>query len=403
MLDTGTLQLHTPEVFEPALSNARYIGLYGGRGSGKSHFFADKLIERCLMAETRWMCVRETQVSLKLSVKQLLLDKIQRNGVGKYFKERTSHIVAPYGGEIIFTGMKNHNAESIKSFEGYNGAWVEEGQTFSQRSLDLLRPTIREEGSEIWVSWNPNKPTDPVDDFFRNRAPKNSIVVKANYYDNPFFPEVLREDMEYDKRRDFERYKHVWLGGYNTRSDARVFKNWRVGDIEEFTRYGHNQGIVYYLGADWGFSVDPSVLVAVYIIGRTLYIVAEAYKIGCEIDHITKLFTDAVSFAKDYMCTADSARPETISYLRRIDSWGKMRPAKKGPNSIQEGIEFLRKYDIVVHPDCIHTIDELSNFAYKQDKLTSAVLPELMDKKNHVIDALRYAVEPLRRGKIGLW
>lgn len=401
MLDTGTLQLHTPEVFEPALENARYIGLYGGRGSGKSHFFADKLIERCLMAETRWMCVRETQVSLKLSVKQLLLDKIQRNGVGKYFKERTSHIVAPYGGEIIFTGMKNHNAESIKSFEGYNGAWVEEGQTFSQRSLDLLRPTIREEGSEIWVSWNPNKPTDPVDDFFRNRAPKNSIVVKANYYDNPFFPEVLREDMEYDKRRDFERYKHVWLGGYNTRSDARVFKNWRVGDIEEFAR--PHTGIVYYLGADWGFSVDPSVLVAVYITGRTLYIVAEAYKIGCEIDHITKLFTDAVPFAKDYMCIADSARPETISYLRRVDKWGKMRPAKKGPNSIQEGIEFLRKYDIVVHPDCIHTIDELSNFAYKQDKLTSAVLPELMDKKNHVIDALRYAVEPLRRGKIGLW
>jgi phage terminase large subunit len=396
---SGTLQLETPEVFVPALDPARYVGLYGGRGSGKSYFMADKLIERAIMRPTRWMCVRETQVSLKQSVKQLLMQEIDRLNVGRYFKERTSHIETP-GGEFVFTGMKNHNSESIKSYQGFHGAWIEEAQTFSQRSLELIRPTIREDDSEIWMTWNPNLPTDPVDVFMRQQRPKNSILVKANFYDNPFFPEVLREDLEYDKRRDYERYKHVWLGGYNTRSDARVFKNWRVGDIEDFRP---NTRTYFYLGADWGYSIDPSVLISCYVEGRTLFIVAEAYKVGCEIDYIEKLFIDAIPYAKQYMCTADSARPETISYLRRNHGFSRMRAAKKGPNSIQEGIEFLRKYDIVVHPDCVHTIDELSNYSYDQDKLTQAVLPKLLDKKNHVIDALRYAVEPLRRGRIGMF
>jgi hypothetical protein len=157
--------------------------------------------------------------------------------------------------------MQDHTASSIKSLEGFDVAWIEEAQSLSQRSLDLLRPTIREEGSEIWASWNPDKDTDPIDVLLRKDNPPDAIVIESSYLDNPFFPDVLRREMEWDKRRDYEKYEHVWLGGYQQHSEARVFKNWT---IEEFERPA---GTIHRLGADWGFSIDPSVLVRCSIDG----------------------------------------------------------------------------------------------------------------------------------------
>jgi len=185
------LVIETPRVFEPLLEPARYKGAYGGRGSGKSHFFGESVIERSAMEKTDVVCVREKQKSLQQSVKKLLESKIQTMNAGYYFDVQDALIKSIHGGQIIFEGMANHTAESIKSLEGYDVAWVEEAQTLSQKSLDMLRPTIRKPKSELWFSWNSRFKTDPVDALLRGPdAPPNSVVVQANYSDNPWFGET---------------------------------------------------------------------------------------------------------------------------------------------------------------------------------------------------------------------
>ena len=384
-----SIERPVPAALVPLLKPSRYKGIYGGRGGAKSHFFADQLIDDCVyIPGLRGVCVREYQVSLEQSVKRLLEDKIRQHDLGRKFRVMDSCIRTPGDGIIIFQGMQSHTAESIKSLEGYHRAWVEEAQNLSQRSLELLRPTIREEGSELWFSWNPRHATDPVDQLLRYNPPPDAIVVKSNYHNNPFFPEVLRKEMEWDRARDPDKYEHVWLGGYERHSESRVFKNWKVEEFET------PSGVNFLFGGDWGFSVDPSVLVRCYVTGRTLYIDREAYKIGVEIDHLPQHF-DQVPECRDWTITADSARPETISYLQR-HGFPKLVAAVKGKDSVKEGVIFLQNFDIVVHPRCVHTIDELTMYSFKVDKLTGFVTPVLEDKKNHVIDSLRYAVERLR-------
>ena len=385
------LQIQTPRAFAPLLYPSRYKGAFGGRGSGKSHFFAELLIEQCLTKKTNAVCVREIQKSLNQSVKKLLELKIEALNVGHMFEVQESQIKAPYGGLIIFQGMQNHTADSIKSLEGYDIAWVEEAQSLSQRSLDLLRPTIRKEHSEIWFSWNPNLATDPVDAFLRQEAPKDSVVLEVSYRDNPWFPDVLKAEVLYDQNRDPDKFAHVWLGDYVRNSESRVFRNWKVEEFEA------PQGTVFRLGADWGYAADPSVLVRCYIDGRNLYVDYEAHMIGCEIDQLPDLF-DRVPDSRKWFITADSSRPETISYMQK-HGYPKINRSIKGANSVEEGIEFLKTFDIIVHPRCVHTIDELTMYSFKTDPLTNKVLPILEDKNNHVIDALRYACEAIRRAK----
>lgn len=385
-----TLEIATPRVYAPLLQPARYKGAHGGRGSGKSHFFAEALVEACIYDKTDAVCLREIQKSLKFSVKKLIESKISALNAGSYFEVQEGQIKARNGGVIIFQGMQDHTSDSIKSLEGFKIAWFEEAQSASQRSLDLLRPTLRSPGSELWFSWNPRFETDPIDVLLRGESPPpNSIVVEANYSDNPWLPPELLEEMEYDKRRDPDKYAHIWLGKYQQNSEARVFKNWTV---EEFERPA---GTIFRLGADWGFSVDPSVLIRCDIDGHRLYVDYEAYMVGCEIVNLPDLFMQ-VPEAEKWPITADSARPETISHMKK-NGFPQIRPAIKGAKSLEEGVEFLKSFDIVVHPRCKHLIDELTLYSYKEDPLTGAVLPILSDKDNHVIDALRYACEGARR------
>jgi phage terminase large subunit len=386
------LQLKTPEWALPLLEASRYKGAWGGRGSGKSHMFAEMMLEEHIMNQSQSsVCVREIQKSLNQSVKRLLEMKIQEMNAGAYFEVQDAVIKSKKAdGRIIFQGMQNHTADSIKSLEGYDRAWVEEAQSLSQTSLDLLRPTIRKPGSELWFTWNPRQASDPVDLLLRGPTPpKDANVIKVNYADNPWFPSVLKDEMEYDKRRDPDKYQHVWRGEYLQNSESRVFRNWRIEDFDA------PPDAIHRLGADWGFSVDPTTLVRCHIIGRTLYIDFEAYMVGCEIVNTPELFMQ-VPEAEKWPIVADSARPETISHMRR-NGFPKIMTAVKGPRSVEEGIEFLKNYTIVVHPRCMHTIDELTLYSYKTDPLTGKILPVLEDKKNHVIDALRYACEAVRR------
>jgi len=388
------LILDTPRWALPLLKPARYKGAWGGRGSGKSHQFGEMLIEAHILEPNESsVCVREVQKSLDQSVKRLLEGKIEKMNAGAYFEVQDTKIKSTKGsGIIIFQGMQNHTADSIKSLEGYKRAWVEEAQSLSQRSLDLLRPTIRMPGSELWFTWNPREATDPVDALLRGEnPPKDSCILEVNYMDNPWFPDVLREEMEYDKRRDPDKYAHVWLGKYVQNSEARVFRNWRIEEFDVPSTAEIRQG------ADWGFASDPSVLVQCYIEGRTLYVPYEAYMVGCEINNLPELFATIPNSHK-WWITADSARPETISYMRN-HGFPKIGPAIKGAKSLEEGVEWLKSFDIVVHPRCKHTIDELTLYSYEVDKLTDKVKPILADKDNHVIDALRYACEGVRRAQ----
>lgn len=390
-MSSTTLQIPTARVFAPLLGEARYKGAHGGRGSGKSHFFAGLSVEKCLLSSgVRIACVREVQKSLKNSVKLLIEDKIRAFGLVDQFQILDAEIRTPGGGVIIFQGMQNHTADSIKSLEGFDVAWVEEAQSLSQRSLDLLRPTIRKPGSELWFSWNPDQATDPVDVFLRGEhPPADAVVVEANYSDNPWLPDELRADLEDDRRRDPDKFAHVWGGGYQTASESRVFRNWRIADFDT------PRDAILRFGADWGFATDPSVLVRGYVDGRTLYIDQEAWQVGCEIDRLPALF-DQVQGSRQWIIRADSARPETVSYMRR-HGFPRITSARKGPGSIEDGIEFLRSFDIVVHPRCKHVADELARYCYKTDPQTGEILPVLEDKNNHTIDALRYALEELRR------
>ncbi len=388
-----TLTIKTPRVFLPLLQDGlRYLGAHGGRGSGKSHFFAEHAIERSLMGKFHLVCVREVQKTLDQSVKKLLEAKIEEFGVGHMFDCQQSRIIGPHGSLFIFQGMQDHTADSIKSLEGFDAAWIEEAQSLSQRSLDLLRPTIRKPGSQIWASWNPRQSTDPIDALLRQEEPPpGTSVIEVNWRDNPMFPDVLRVEMEYDRSRDVDKYQHVWEGKYLQRSDSKVFKNW---SIQEFDTPAD---AVHRFGADWGFSVDPTTLVRCHIVGRKLYIDYEAYRIGCEITDTPALFM-TVPDSEKYPITADSARPETISHMRK-NGFPKIMSAVKGAKSLEDGVAWLQSHDIIVHPRCTHTIDELTHYSYKVDPLTDKVLPVLSDKDNHVIDALRYACEGARRAQ----
>lgn len=234
----SVLQIKTAPVFAPLLAPARYKGAYGGRGSGKSHFFAEMLVEDSLrLPGLRSVCIREVQKTLAQSAKRLIEDKIVALGLSRHFGVQRELIETPGGGVIIFQGMQDHTAESIKSLEAFGRAWIEEAQTLSARSLTLLRPTIRAEGSEIWASWNPRRKSDAVDAFLRRDAPSDAIVVEANWRDNPWFPPVLEAERLHDKHRYPDRYDHIWEGGY-----VKVFEGAYFAEVLATARREHRIG-----------------------------------------------------------------------------------------------------------------------------------------------------------------
>lgn len=371
-------------------SAVRYRACFGGRGSAKSHSLCQALILKAYEKPLRVGCYREIQKSIRDSVKRLLDDKIRDSGLDNFFESTDTEIRGKNGSLFVFAGLRS-NPDAVKSTEGLDIGAVFEANKVSKRSWELLIPTVRKPGSEIWAEWNPESPEDPIDQMLRGEggAPPGSIVRRVNWDSNPFFPEVLKRELEWDKARDLDKYLHIWEGDYLKNGESRVFKNWTV---EEFDSPKEE---TYRFGADWGFSVDPSVLVRCFVKGRRLFVDYEAYMVGCEVDKLPDLF-DTVPDSRKWFITADSARPETISYMQR-HGFPRIQAAIKGPRSLEEGVEFLKGYDIVVHPRCKHVIDELTTYSYETDDLTGQVLPKLKDKDNHTIDALRYACEAIRR------
>jgi phage terminase large subunit len=273
--------------------------------------------------------------------------------------------------------------------EGIDICWVEEAERVSEDSWRTLIPTIRKPNSEIWVTFNPEQETDPTYQRFVKNPPPEAVVRKINWEDNPWFPIELRKQMEYDYRVDPDSAAHIWGGECKKISDAQVLKGkWVIEPFESQTDW---QGP--YFGADWGFSQDPTTLVKVWIHQRKLYIEHEAYGVGVEITETPSLF-DSIPESRKHTIRADSARPETISYMRRQGF--NIIAAKKGPGSVEDGIQHLRGYEkIIIHPRCKYASQEARMYSYKVDKLTGDILPVLIDANNHIIDAIRYSLEPI--------
>jgi len=391
-----TLQIKTPRWCLPLLKPKRYKGARGGRGSGKSHFFAELLVEEHVAdVDLQSVCIREIQKSLKFSAKKLIDDKIQEMGVSHLF-ESTLTEVRRIGGKglIIFQGMQDHTADSIKSLEGFNKAWVEEAQSISKRSMELLLPTIRAPDSEIWLSWNPDQEDDPVEELFKTES-EDSVVVHVNYLDNPFLPETLAKEAERHRRINPLTFDHVWLGGFNIKSEAQIFKGkWRIDDFEVDWTYGEPLH-----GLDFGFANDPTACTRSYIKDNTLFIRYEAGRVGLELDDTADYLKARIPDIENYVIRADNARPESISFLRR-KGLPRVISCEKGKGSVEDGVEFIKSFDeVVIHPDCMETSKEFRLYSYKIDKRTGDITPSIEDDNNHYIDGLRYALEPIMKSK----
>lgn len=377
------VKMQIPEVFEPLFKRPKRKNiLYGGRGSAKSHTVARYVITRAMEKPIRILCTRELQKSIAESVHQLLCKCIEELEVSEYFEIQRDKIFCKNGSEFIFAGVRQ-NTNEIKSMEDITICWVEEAQAMTQQSLDVLIPTIRAPGSILIFTFNPFKDSDPI--YVMSQNPdEDTLVIHANYNDNPFFPEELRREMEIDKKRDYDKYLWVWEGQCLGISKAQIFR-----DKYEVREFDTPDNAMFNYGCDWGFSIDPTAIVRSFIIGNTLYIDQEAGRVGVDIEDLPALF-DEVPGTSIYPIYADNARPETISFMqsKRYNVIG----AEKWQGCIEDGISYLRSFSkIVIHPRCKQTIEEFGLYQYKVDHQTGEILREPLDKFNHFIDALRYS------------
>lgn len=403
MSNEVVLDIPTPRWALPLLPAMRYKGAKGGRASGKSHFFAELLVEESVADPSlQTVCIREIQKSLKFSAKKLIEQKIRSLGVAHMFKVLDTEIrrIGPgmnalaKEGIIIFQGMQDHTADSIKSLEGFDRAWVEEAQNMSARSIELLLPTMRAPGSQVWFSWNPDQEDDPVEKLFREMDSQSGVVVHVNFNQNPFCPKESKDEAKRHYKYNADTYDHVWLGGYNTKSEAIIFNGrWSVDEFEVDPDW------IPLHGLDWGFSQDPTAAVRCYVEDEVLYIYQECGGVGIELDDTPTKMIQAIPNIEKYVIRADNARPESISYCKR-HGLPRIVSCEKWKGCVEDGIAYIKSLKkIVIHPNCEQTIGEFKLYSYKVDKRTEEILPDIVDKHNHYIDALRYALGKLITAK----
>lgn len=390
-------RIEIPPKLIPAFEgNYRYRCSHGGRGSAKTRTFALMTAIRGYMAAMNGqsgviLCAREYMNSLEESsmeeVKQAIrsvpwLNDFYELGE-KYIRTKCRSV------SYVFAGLR-HNLDSIKSKARILIAWVDEAESVSEIAWTKLAPTVREAGSEIWVTWNPERDGSATDKRFRKNPPDNAVVVEMNYDDNPWFPSVLEDERLNDQARlDSATYAWIWEGAYLENSDKQVLANKYV--VQSFPDDLWQQADRLLFGADFGFAKDPNTLLRQFILNDCLYIEYEAYGVGVELDHMPA-FYDEIPEARKWPIKADSARPETISYLKRQGF--NISAAKKWQGSVEDGITHLRGFkQIIIHPRCKETAKEARLYSYKTDRITGEVLPVILDANNHCWDAVRYGLD----------
>ncbi|NBM86423.1 PBSX family phage terminase large subunit [Proteus sp. G2661] len=390
-------RIEIPPKLIPAFEgNYRYRCSHGGRGSAKTRTFALMTAIRGYMAAMNGqsgviLCAREYMNSLEESsmeeVKQAIrsvpwLNDFYELGE-KYIRTKCRSV------NYVFAGLR-HNLDSIKSKARVLIAWVDEAESVSEIAWTKLTPTVREAGSEIWVTWNPERDGSATDKRFRKNPPDNAVVVEMNYGDNPWFPSVLEEERLSDQERlDSATYAWIWEGAYLENSDKQVLANKYV--VKSFPDDLWKKADRLLFGADFGFAKDPNTLLRQFILNDCLHIEYEVYGIGVELDHMPA-FYDKIPESRKWPIKADSARPETISYLKRQGF--NISAAKKWQGSVEDGITHLRGFkQIIIHPRCKETAKEARLYSYKTDRITGEVLPIIEDKNNHCWDAVRYGLD----------
>lgn len=396
-MSTSRLKI-TPKLIPVFTGEARYRCAFGGRGSSKTRTFALMTAVRGYMAAQQGqsgviLCAREHLNSLDESsleeVKQAIrsvpwLDDYYEIGE-KYVRTKNKRV------SYVFAGLRT-NLDSIKSKARILIAWIDEGEQVSEIAYQKLLPTVREEGSEVWVTWNPEKDGSPTDRRFRKKLPDSAKVAEVNYPDNPWFPATLEAQRIEDQRRlDPATYAWIWEGAYLENSDAQVFHG-KI-HVEEFEPVKGWDGPYY--GGDFGFSQDPTAAVEIWLHGDDLYIHREAFKVGLELDDTSAFVCAKIPGFDGENSRWDSARPESISHLKR-HGLPRIQSVKKWPGSVEDGIQFLRSFRrIVIHPRCENMRKEARMYSYKVDRLTGDVTSKVVDDHNHGWDAVRYAVQPM--------
>lgn len=383
--------IEIPPAFGDFSRPYRYRIWYGGRGSSKSWTVARVLVAMAASRNLRILCVREHQNATHDSVQRLLEDQITALGLTAWFKVWRDWITSRSGAKFLFKGLAR-NIQGIKSTEGIDICWVEEGQSISQASLDILIPTVRKTGSEIWVTYNPNRPEDPVHILAqRLRGDDDALVRQVNWRDNPWFPDTLEGERQRLLKHDPQLYEHVREGACRQQSAAIIFH-----DRVIFEAFETPSDARFYFGADWGFAQDPTVLIRCFVQDDCVYVDYEAYGVKTEIDALPALFL-RIPGAESWPILADSARPETISYMARTGGL-RIRGVEKWPGSLEDGIARLKAFrQIIVHPRCPQIGQEFRRYSYLTDPHTGDILPKIEDRWNYGIDALRYALSPLIR------
>jgi phage terminase large subunit len=396
------LNVDVPDKLLPIFdSKHRYIVLEGGRGGGKSHIIARALIIKGIKLKRLILCTREIQKTIADSVHRILKDLINEFSLNFFYTIQKDKIIGNNGTEFIFKGLKN-DPYGIKSTEGITDCWIEEAHSISEDSWDILIPTVRVEESQFYISFNPDQADDPVYKRFILAEQEGLINdqvlhININYNDNPFFPEVLKKEMEWCRKTDFDKFQWIWEGQLRKISEAQIFKGkYAVEDFES----PNMQLETFYFGADWGFANDPTCLVRSFIKDNRLYIDYEAWGIGVEFEEIPQLF-DSVPGSRKFKIVADCARPETISYIKNKGFY--IVPSNKWQGSVEDGISFLRSFEkIVINPRCRHTIEEFKMYSYKKDAKTNEILPVIVDKMNHGLDGLRYSLQDFVKKKTNI-
>lgn len=395
-LDPSRPPIDLPEYAIHLFRKKRYKVIWGGRGGARSWTVARALLVKAAEQKLRILCAREMQSSLRDSVHQLLRDQIDLMHLPG-FRVTDREIRHSNGSLFLFEGLR-HNIAKIKSLEGIDICWVEEAERISNRSWQVLIPTIRKDGSEIWVTFNPDQLEDATYQRMIVHPPKDQVwQQKVSWEDNPWLSIELRNEKNYAYEVDPEGAEHIWGGSLRMVTEAQILRNkWTV---KEFTVPRDTRGDPIwngpYQGEDFGFGVDPSAAVRCWVGDQTLYIEYEMYQHKLELDDTAQALTDAIPDFADYVTRADSSRPDSISYLKR-HGVPRIKGVVKTAGSVEDGIAHLRQYRmIVIHPRCKHTIDECKLYSYKVDQNSGDVLPIIVDKHNHLIDSIRYALQPM--------
>ncbi len=389
-----------PKAFVELYEPHRYKVFYGGRGGGKSHQFASALIHSAESRNVLILCAREFQSSIADSVHCLLQRKISSLKLERDFLIHKTEITHRHtGSKFIFKGVR-HNAQEIKSTEGVDICWIEEAGAMSKESFDILVPTIRKPGSEIWISFNPERDSDIVyERFVKNPPPDGAFVQKVGWQDNPWFPDVLERERQWLLKKDPEAYAWVWEGECRKFSENIIYHNVLV---EPFPSpedgFGHGANTRFFYGLDWGFAVDPFAGIRAFVYEGKIHIDYEAYGFDIGLDELAGFIRDSLPGIQSNRAYGDSSRPETIEYLSRRGIPVRSCTKKKG--SIEDGISYLQSFaQIVVHPRCENTAREFRLYRYLVDRNLEQVIRKPEDKNNHCMDALRYAFDAEINGR----